>query len=148
MNTEILRTLFKRDLNRLKKEIEAYGNEEHIWLVSNNISNSAGNLCLHLTGNLNHFIGAELGKTGYIRQREREFSEKHLPRIELLFNLEETIRTIDKTLQLLDPKKLDEEYPILVFTEKMTTGYFLTHLATHLAYHLGQISYHRRLLDT
>lgn len=147
MNIEILKSLFKRDLNTLKKEIETYQSEENLWMVTEGISNSGGNLCLHLIGNLNHFIGAELGKTGYIRQREHEFSAKHVPRTVLLSDIEETIATIDKTLENLEPEALDKEYPIQVFGEKTATGYFLTHLATHLAYHLGQVNYHRRLLD-
>jgi uncharacterized damage-inducible protein DinB len=147
MGIETLRTLFSRDLNNLKKEIEGYQNDENLWAVTDGISNSGGNLCLHLIGNLNHFIGAELGKTGYVRQRKHEFSKKNVPKTALLTMIKETMTIVDKTLQNLDSKQLDEEYPILVFKEKTTTGYFLTHLATHLAYHLGQVNYHRRLLD-
>lgn len=147
MNIQILRTLFKRDLNTLKNEIETYQNEENVWVVDDGISNSGGNLCLHLIGNLNAFIGAELGKTGYIRNRELEFSATNIPKNELVAKIEDTITAVDIALSNLDPAKLEEDYPILVFKEKTSTGYFLTHLATHLTYHLGQINYHRRLLD-
>ena len=129
-------------------EIEAYQNEEHVWVVDNGISNSGGNLCLHLIGNLNAFIGAELGKTGYIRNRELEFSAKNIPKNELVAKIEDTLTAVDMALSNLDPAKLEEDYPVLVFKEKTSTGHFLTHLATHLTYHLGQINYHRRLLDT
>lgn len=147
MNANILRTLFKRDLNRLKKEIVTYQNEKNLWLIDKDITNSGGNLCLHLIGNLNAFIGTELGKTGYIRQRGLEFSLKNIPRNEMVKKIEESIEIIDRVLESLDPAELEKEYPVLVFKEKTTTGYFLTHLATHLTYHLGQINYHRRLLD-
>ena len=112
------------------------------------IANSAGNLCLHVVGNLNTYIGAELGKTGYVRQRELEFSLKDIPKAELLSKIDETIRVVEKALNDLTDEQLSEEYPVLVFAEKTSTQYLLIHLATHLTYHLGQINYHRRLLDS
>jgi uncharacterized damage-inducible protein DinB len=142
-----LQTLFTRDLNKLKLEIELYKNEANIWSTDKAITNSAGNLCLHLIGNLNAFIGAEIGKTGYIRNRPAEFSLKNIPRAELIAGIEETIKAIELSLGKLKEEDLDKEYPQLVFEAKTTTGYFLVHLATHLAYHLGQVNYHRRLLD-
>ncbi|MBB6371340.1 DinB family protein [Chryseobacterium shigense] len=147
MILESLKSLYTRDLNKLKTEIEAYQNEENLWKIDKNISNSAGNLCLHLVGNLNHFIGAELGKTGYIRNRELEFSLKDVPGKELIEKVEATIIMVDHTLSQLAPEDLEKEYPLVVFEDKMTTGYFLIHLVAHLDYHLGQINYHRRLLD-
>lgn len=147
MIIESLRSLYSRDLNKLKTEIEAYRNEDAIWKTDQNIANSAGNLCLHLVGNLNHFIGAELGKTGYIRNRELEFSLKDIPQTELLAMAEATTAMVDQVLSQLTPQDLEKEYPLVVFEDKMTTGYFLIHLITHLDYHLGQINYHRRLLD-
>lgn len=147
MLIENLKTIFNRDLKKLKTEIELYSAEEKIWCLEKDISNSAGNLCLHLIGNLNTYIGAEVGKTNYIRQRELEFSLKNIPRAELIKKIEETIVVIENSLDKLTDEELNSEYPTLVFSEKTTTGYFLVHLATHLAYHLGQINYHRRLLD-
>jgi len=147
MAIETLKTLFNRDLNKLKIEIESYQNEAKIWSIEKNISNSAGNLCLHLIGNLNTYIGAELGKTGYIRNRELEFSLKDIPQPELITQIETTIQTVHDALLLLSDADLKKEYPLLVFETKTTTDFFLTHLTTHLAYHLGQINYHRRLLD-
>ncbi|AYZ15158.1 DinB family protein [Chryseobacterium arthrosphaerae] len=145
--TESLQSLYNRDLNKLKTEIEAYQKEENIWKTDKNISNSAGNLCLHLIGNLNHFIGAQLGNTGYIRHRELEFSLKDIPQAELTEKIEATATMIDTVLSQLSDEDLKKEYPLVVFEDKMTTGYFLIHLVTHLDYHLGQINYHRRLLD-
>ncbi|MBL1221644.1 DinB family protein [Chryseobacterium sp. L7] len=147
MIIESLRSLYSRDLNKLKAEIASYRNEEAIWKTDQNIANSAGNLCLHLVGNLNHFIGAELGKTGYVRNRELEFSLKDIPQTELLAMAEATTTMVDQVLSRLTPEDLEKEYPLVVFEDKMTTGYFLIHLITHLDYHLGQINYHRRLLD-
>lgn len=147
MATEILRTLFKRDLTRLKKEIEAYTTTANLWITDKNISNSGGNLCLHLIGNLNTYIGANLGGSGYIRNRELEFSLKNLSKEELIQKIEDTLRIVEETLASLTPQQLEEEYPFLVLEEMTSTAYLMTHLATHLTYHLGQINYHRRLLD-
>lgn len=147
MLTVILQSLFERDLNILKKEIELYSDEKNLWLLDKNITNTAGNLCLHLIGNLNGFIGAILGNTGYVRHRDLEFSTKNIPRKELLDNIEATRQMVNDTLALLTNSQLESDYPVIVFKEKMTTGWFLVHLATHLNYHLGQINYHRRLLD-
>src|ERR1700743_1041657 len=144
---ETLKSLFNRVLNKLKIEIEAYKKETNIWLVEEGISNSAGNLCLHLIGNLNAYIGAELGKTGYIRHRELEFSLKDIPRVELIKKVEDTILVVDAALSAVTPEQLEARYPTETLGHPMSTEYFLVHLAMHLTYHLGQINYHRRLLD-
>ncbi|MFY7814303.1 MAG: DinB family protein [Chryseobacterium taeanense] len=144
---ENIRSLFTRDLNKLKTEIELYRNEETIWKTDKNISNSAGNLCLHLVGNLNNYIGAILGNSGYVRNRELEFSLKDVPRAELIQQIENTIEIVNSSLERLSTEDLHKEYPSEPLGYKMTTGYFLVHLFGHLSYHLGQINYHRRLLD-
>ncbi len=147
MMTQTLIILFERDLNKLKEELLAYQSEENIWKVEGNIANSAGNLVLHLIGNLNTYIGAEIGKTGYVRNRPLEFSDKNVPRTKLLKELDDTIQVIKEALPRLSAEDFEAEYPILVFDRKTSTEYFLTHLVAHLAYHLGQVNYHRRLLD-
>jgi hypothetical protein len=147
MAIETLRALFARDLGRLRKEVESYQNESNLWRVEHNIPNSAGNLCLHLVGNLNTFIGKEIGKTNYVRDRPKEFSLKDTPRTELLSMIDDTIVVVNESLNKVDERALKEEYPIIVFEEKTSMEYMLIHLATHLAYHLGQINYHRRLID-
>lgn len=147
MITQILIALFERDLNKLKTELLAYKSEEAIWKTEAAISNSAGNLALHLIGNLNAFVGAEIGKTGYIRNRPLEFSAKFVPREQLVADIEATIEVIKNALPLLTEEDYKAEYPILVFEEKTSTEYFLIHLTVHLGYHLGQVNYHRRLLD-
>ncbi|TJY34088.1 DinB family protein [Pontimicrobium aquaticum] len=148
MLIDIVIKIFERDLNKLKEEIAAYKDESNLWIIDKAVSNCPGNLCLHLVGNLNHFIGAELGGTGYIRQRDLEFSLKDVPREELLRQVDETMDIVENTLKKLTPQDLQKEYRRRVFEDHMTTGYFLVHLTSHLAYHLGQINYHRRLLDS
>jgi len=139
--------LFTRDLNALKHEVNSYSDENKMWLISEGISNSAGNLCLHLIGNLNHFIGETIGNSGYVRQRDLEFSLKNVPRTELIKQVDDTIITVESVLKGLTQADLQKEYKRRVFEDTMTTEYFLVHLTMHLAYHLGQINYHRRLLD-
>ena len=147
MVIETLQKIFKRDLEKLKQEIASYRDENNLWVVDKSIANSAGNLCLHLVGNLNTYIGAEIGKTGYVRDRDREFSQKNIPRDELVKMIEDTITVVANGLNKLKEEDLEKEYPLLIFKEKTSTGYFLIHLAVHLGYHLGQVNYHRRLLD-
>lgn len=147
MLTETLAAVFKRDLAKLYSEIEQYKSEEKPWVTEKSIANSAGNLCLHLVGNLKTYIGAGLGGFAYTRNRELEFSLKGIPKAELLAMVAETKNIVDETLRTLPANTLQQEYPLLVFAEKTSTEFFLVHLAAHLSYHLGQINYHRRLLD-
>jgi uncharacterized damage-inducible protein DinB len=147
MLIETLKSLFNRDLLKLKSEIGLYQDEKNLWLTDKTIANSAGNLCLHLVGNLNTYIGKEIGKTHYIRNRELEFSLKDVPRTELLQKVDDTILVVQNALNKMKVEDLSKEYPMLVFDKKTTTEYFLVHLIAHLGYHLGQINYHRRLMD-
>ena len=140
--------LFNRDLDKVKEELNSYSDESLIWKVDKNISNCSGNLALHLVGNLNHFIGATLGETGYIRQRDLEFSQKNISVSDILKRIDDTKTMISETLEKLSDEDLQKEYRRNPFEDYMTTAYFLLHLKSHLAYHLGQINYHRRLLDT
>ena len=79
MITVALAEIFERDLNKVKQEISSYTDEKAIWKTIEGISNSAGNLALHICGNLRHFVGNTLGNSGYIRQRDLEFSSKDIP---------------------------------------------------------------------
>ena len=146
MLNEILIKLYERDLNKLKAEIEQYPTDADLWKTSGEITNSAGNLCQHLTGNLKHFIGSVAGNSGYVRDRDAEFAEKGITRNDLIADIDATRETILSTLAKLTDADLAETYPIEVFGEPLSTGYFFTHLTTHFNYHLGQINYHRRLL--
>ena len=147
MAIDSLKKLFDRDLDKLKNELSNYKNEPSLWVVKKNISNSAGNLTLHIIGNLNHFIGGVLGGNGYVRDREAEFSNKDVPVADLLLNIDEVKTTIYNTLEGLSEEELLETYPVNVFGYEMTTLFFLMHLHSHLTYHLGQINYHRRLIE-
>jgi hypothetical protein len=146
MYIESLKELFTRDLKKLKEEITLYPNEHSIWIVEKGISNSAGNLCLHLVGNLNALIGAVIGKTDYVRNRPEEFSLKNIPQQTLIRMVEETIAVVNSSLDKLPPADLEKDYPMEVLGKKTSYAFFLMHLAVHLDYHLGQINYHRRLL--
>ena len=148
MLVQELRKVFIKDLEKLKEEIGLYRSEQNIWRIEKQIANSAGNLCLHLVGNLNTYFGAVIGKTAYIRNRDQEFSLKNIPQRELVHVVENTITMLDKVMKSMGDDELKEEYPLLILKEKTSTGYFLFHLSSHLGYHLGQINYHRRLIDT
>jgi len=148
MIIETLKTLFQKDLEKLKAEIELYNTEDRIWYFEKGIANSGGNLCLHLLGNLNAYIGVGLAKTNYIRQRDLEFSLKNIPRTELIQKIEETMNVVESGLKNLSPDDLKTDFPLIVWNNKPTeTAYTLIYLSNHFNYHLGQINYHRRLLD-
>ena len=146
MTKELLK-LYVRDLEKLITELEAYPSEESLWQVSGEIKNSAGNLALHLIGNLNHFIGVKLGGTNFVRDRDSEFALKNVPRAEIIQKLQDTIVVLEATLPKLDTEALEAIYPLEVMGYPMSTAYFLIHLYGHLSYHLGQVNYHRRLLS-
>ena len=139
--------LYSRDILKIKDEINNYKDEKMLWVTAAGISNSAGNLCLHLVGNLNHFIGALLGKTGYVREREKEFSLKDIPATELIGMIEKTKEVVLNTLSAITEKDLELDFPQKVFDRVHKTDFMLLHLLAHLNYHLGQINYHRRLLE-
>lgn len=143
-----IQKIIDRDLIVLEKELSLYQSEDLIWLLKGDVKNTAGNLSLHLCGNLQHYIGAVLGKSGYIRNRENEFSEKGISRIELIAEINRAKNAVQQALQNLNENLLPKLYPEEVFKVPMTTEYFLIHLASHLGYHLGQINYHRRLVQS
>ncbi len=144
---ENIQKLIVRDLDRTIEELSLYKDEANLWLKPESINNSAGNLMLHLCGNLKHFVGALLGDTGYIRNRDEEFSLKDIPATYLKTNLEEAKAVVERTLSGMQDNQLEEDFPVEMFGSKQTIGFMLLHLATHLNYHLGQINYHRRLLE-
>lgn len=141
-------TLFNRDLNRLYKEIEAYSDEAVLWQHAEGISNPAGNLCLHLVGNLNEYIGRQIGRMPYQRNRPLEFSATGVNQKELLTMIENTQEVVEMALNSMRNEQLSDIYPENVLGYEMTVHYFLVHLSGHLNYHLGQINYHRRILTT
>jgi len=143
---EALLFVYAKDLKKLKEEILSYDNEDKLFKIAEGITNSAGNLAMHLTGNLRYFIGALLGKTGYIRNREEEFSGR-FSKDKIVADIEETIAVLQTTLRSISPEDLTKTYPEKVGGNEMTTELFLYYLLSHLNYHLGQINYHRRLTN-
>jgi uncharacterized damage-inducible protein DinB len=143
---ESLRFLLLRDLRSLDQQVAAYPDDESLWITAPGISNSAGNLVLHLTGNLRHFFGATFGDTGYMRDRAAEFATKSLSREALRREIAAAIDDVETSLGRIDESQLDRAYPLAIAERQVRTADFLAHLAVHLTYHLGQIDYHRRLL--
>ncbi|MDH5588729.1 MAG: DinB family protein [Gemmatimonadota bacterium] len=140
--------LFDRDLGRLAEELEAYPDDAEIWRVAGSIKNSAGTLALHMVGNLMHFVGAVLGETGYVRDREAEFGDRDVPRAELLRRIGECRAVLADVLPALSDTAFREDFPgkLPAQLEGATTHRFLLHLSGHFTWHLGQVDYHRRLL--
>ena len=141
-----LAAVYARDLSTLRLEIEAYPSDAELWKLVPGISNSGGNLALHLSGNLQHFIGAVLGKSGYVRNRDAEFASRDKSRADLVRDVDAALAVVPRTVQGLDAGTLSGQYPLAVANMRLTTGDFLLHLATHFAYHLGQLDYHRRVV--
>lgn len=139
--------LFERDFDKLFKEINSYSHSENLWKTSGAVTNSGGNLCLHILGNTQHFIGKEIGGFDYDRNRELEFSAKGVMKEELLTQISFSKDIVSKSLEGMDDSLWPKYYPLEVFEKPMTYGFFLTHLYGHFNYHLGEINYHRRLLD-
>lgn len=145
---DAVRLMMLRDLRALDREIAAYPNDESLWLTPNGVSNSAGNLALHMAGNLRHFIGAVLGNNGYVRDRDAEFSRTGLSRSEVRQEIGEAIRELETAFDSIGPAQLELPYPLLIRDRRIGAAEFLIHLSVHLAYHLGQVDYHRRLLTS
>ncbi|MDN5200920.1 DUF1572 family protein [Fulvivirgaceae bacterium BMA10] len=146
MITKTLSALYDRELDKLKMEIESYKNEPDLWIIDKDIKNSGGNLCLHICGNLQHFFGAILGNTGYVRRRDDEFNLKNVPRTELLSQIAVAKEVVANTLEKLSQEDLEKEFAVQIFDKPVNTEYFIIHLLSHLSWHLGHINYHRRLL--
>jgi hypothetical protein len=136
----------RRELGSLRRELEAYPDEKLLWTLPPGLPNSAGTLALHLTGNLRHYVGALLGGTGYIRDRDEEFAARDIPRAVLLGHIAEAEAAVESTLPGLSEAQMSLPFPEPIREHRLQTGELLIQLAVHLAYHLGQVSYHRRLV--
>ena len=143
-----IKEVYLKNLNALLNEITLYANEDDLWKTGTGISNSGGNLTLHLIGNLNYFIGTNLGNSGFVRDRDSEFADKDVPKQKLIDDFQVTINMVETTLSGMKDEDINKPYPIDKFGEGKTIGYVLTYLLAHLNYHLGQINYHRRLLNS
>lgn len=147
INNAFIAQILERDLNKVITELHKFQTEENIWLLEGKINNTAGNLALHIAGAIEHFIGAVLGNNGYIREREKEFSEKHVPRSEIISSISRAIETVKTVIPKLTDEDWQKDFPEKIGAQTFKTGFFLIHLISHINYHLGQINYHRRLLD-
>ena len=136
----------RRELRSLRLELEAYPDEQLIWALPHGLPNSAGTLALHLAGNLRHYVGAVLGGNGYIRNRDEEFAARGTPREVLLEQIAEAEAAVESTLPHLSEAQMSLPFPEPIREHSLQTDEFLMQLAVHLAYHLGQVSYHRRLV--
>lgn len=139
--------LFIRDLNRLIEEIKAFKQEDNLWITPNQVNNSAGHLTMHLIGNLNHFIGNEIGNTGYVRNRDSEFNGEPKSVSELILEIEATKIIVSSALENVKDSLLRYPFPAAPDHNKLDYRSFLIHLIGHLNYHLGQISYTRRVIE-
>lgn len=135
-----------RDLAGFDQELDAYRDDASVWALPTGVNNSTGTLTLHACGNLRHFIGGILGRSGYVRDRDAEFAVRGLPRVELEMLLAVTREEVARALDQLDSDLLPLDFPVPVGKVTLSTGRFLVHLATHLAYHLGQADMHRRIV--
>lgn len=147
MLRETLIQIYTGDLQKVIKEINLYKSEEDLWKLDEGIANSGGNLALHLIGNIKHFFGANLGDTGYRREREQEFAGKNISRAEIIDGLEQAIDVLQDTLNNLADEDLHQEYPEVLGDKPQKSISIIIYMLSHLNYHLGQINYHRRLFS-
>ncbi|SRR5215204_1233116 len=140
--------VYDRDINRLKQEIESFKQEKNLWVITGAIKNSSGNLCLHLIGNLRTYIGKNMGNQDYVRDRDAEFNLKGIERQELLQQIDMTRAVVGSTFANLKETSLKEFHIEEVLGYPMTNAFFLIHLTAHFSYHLGQINYLRRALES
>jgi len=144
MKDELL-NFISADLDKLRKEVEAFADDDTFWSVSGDVPNSPGNLTLHLLGNLNHYIGAKLGNSGYVRNRPLEFSSGPQPRQDLLERIDQTRSIVLSSIEGLTDQDLAADYPADPGDDIRPTAAELVRILTHLNYHVGQINYYRRL---
>ncbi|HUE96226.1 MAG TPA: DinB family protein [Longimicrobiaceae bacterium] len=141
-----VRSLLLRELRSVRAELEAYPDETAIWALPPGLPNSGGTLALHIAGNLRHYVGAVLGGSGYVRDRAREFTARGVSRRELLDEITAAEDVIGSTFPHLSDADLPGTFPEPIRDHWIPTGEMLLQLAVHLAYHLGQLSYHRRVV--
>jgi len=147
MLNSMLAKFYERDIRKLIEEINLFSNEEDLWRTQGSVKNASGNLVLHIVGGLNYLIGATLGQTGYVRDRDQEFIRKDVERKVLVAQLEELIPMINDTLNGLTPEQMEAEYPIFFDKPHTSASYVLVQLLAHLNYHLGQVNYLRRVFE-
>jgi len=146
LNT-ILADLYERDLRKMIEEVSLFKDEQNLWRTQGSVKNSCGNLVLHITGGLNHYFGATLAHTGYVRDRDQEFIKKGVKREELVAQLEQVIPMMNETLSALTTEQMEADFPIFFDKPNTSVSYVAVRLLAHLGYHLGQVNYLRRVLE-
>ena len=144
--TSILTTQIVRELQTFIREIEAFPSDDSVWHTRRGVTNSAGNLALHICGNLQDFVGRVLGGTSYVRNRELEFGQREGTRASIVAELRKTIDVIKTALPEVSEETMAADYPMQLAGNTLNTAAFLVHLAAHLAFHLGQAGYLRRII--
>ena len=142
----LLTTQIVRELQTFIREIEAFPSDDSVWHTRRGVTNSAGNLALHVCGNLQDFVGRVLGGTSYARNRELEFSQREGTRADIVAELRKTIDVIKTTLPEVTDETMAADFPMQLAGKTLNTAAFLVHLAAHLAFHLGQAGYLRRVI--
>ena len=135
-----------RELDGLVREIEAFPDDATVWNVLPGVTNSAANLSLHVAGGLQHFVGAMLGKTSYVRDRDAEFSRRAGTRAEIIEELQHARRIVETVLLALPETALESTLSHPSLPGPVPTQRFLVHLCAHAGFHLGQVGYLRRML--
>jgi hypothetical protein len=130
-------------LSGVVRELATPLSDEQFWAKPFEFGNSFGHLVLHLTGNLNYYIGAQIAATGYVRDRPREFSEKARPsKDEVLKKFDEAVEMAVRTIRNQSAEDWSAAYSAVGADAHDRLGIVLS-CATHLHHHIGQMMYLR-----
>ncbi|MDQ6885999.1 MAG: DinB family protein [Gemmatimonadota bacterium] len=144
MLRSVVQVILQRELAALRRSVEAYPDDASIWAERPGLPNPGGTLVLHLAGNLQHYLGVVLGQSGYRRDREAEFARRGVTLQALLEEIDAARVAVDLGFANLTAETVRQPFPELIAGRSVVTSDYLVHLASHLAYHLGQLDYHRR----
>jgi uncharacterized damage-inducible protein DinB len=132
--------------DQLHKWVDSLSDEQ-FWRNPYPYGNSVGHLVLHLTGNLNYYVGARVAVTGYVRDRDREFTDKQPPtKEEALRRLDETISMVVATLRKQEAEDWGKAYTAEREPEAENRFQIFVRCAGHAYHHVGQIVYLSREL--
>ena len=143
--TDELAALYARDIARLIQELQAFPDTASVWATAPGVTNAAGTLALHLEGNLREYIGRQLGRIDFTRDRPLEFSARDVAREDLIARLEAVHQMVPRVIASLSDDDLSRPYPEKYNGQSLTVRMFLMHLEAHFNYHLGQVDYLRRV---
>lgn len=141
-----VQAILLRELGAVRRSVEVYPDDASLWVERRGLPNPGGTLVLHMAGNLQHFVGAVLGNSGYRRDRAAEFSRRGVSRADLLDEIDAAAEAVERGMNAISDDAMADAYPESIAGRSVATGDYLAHLAAHLAYHLGQLDYHRRVV--